>query len=304
MVIVATALDRKLVRDLMRLWPQALAIALVVAAGFATLILGTGAGRSLQQTRAAYYDRYAFADVFVSLKRAPKGLAQRIREIPGVAAVDVRIVRGTLLDVPELKEPASGIAISLPSHAATNLNKLHLRSGRLPQTDKPDEAVVSEGFARANSLTVGSRFSAILDGRKRTLRITGLALSPEYIYAMSPGDLVPDDRRFAVIWMPEDTLAAAFDLDGAFNSVALKLLPGTRAEEVIGTQASRRSPRSGSKSSASRSCSTSMAQRTSGRVSDMTSRCSCASKSTRTRRPCASRWQPCSAAATAGRCTS
>lgn len=235
MVIVATALDRKLVRDLMRLWPQALAIALVVAAGFATLILGTGAGRSLQETRAAYYDRYAFADVFVGLKRAPKGLAQRIREIPGVAAVDVRIVRGTLLDVPGLREPASGVAVSLPSHAATNLNKLHLRSGRLPQTDKPDEAAVSEGFARANGLTVGSRFSAILDGRKRTLRITGLALSPEYIYAMSPGDLVPDDRRFAVIWMPEDTLAAAFDLDGAFNSVALKLLPGTRAEEVIGT---------------------------------------------------------------------
>jgi putative ABC transport system permease protein len=232
-VTAISALDRKLLRDFTRLWPQALAIALVVAAGFATLILGVGAGRSLQETRAAYYERYAFADVFVTLKRAPKELGGRIREIPGVAQIDVRIVRGTLLDVPGLKEPASGIAISLPSHTGANLNKLHLRVGRLPQSDKPDEAVVSEGFARANNLGVGAQFSAILDGRKRTLRITGVALSPEYIYAMAPGDLVPDDRRFAVMWMPEETLAAAFDLDGAFNSVAVKLLPGTRSEDVI-----------------------------------------------------------------------
>ena len=36
-------LQIKLLRDLRRLWAQALAIALVMAAGVATLVLGTGA---------------------------------------------------------------------------------------------------------------------------------------------------------------------------------------------------------------------------------------------------------------------
>ena len=71
-----TALDIKLLRDLKRLWPQALAVALVLACGVATLILATGAYRSLEETRRAYYERYRFGDVFASATRAPKSERQ------------------------------------------------------------------------------------------------------------------------------------------------------------------------------------------------------------------------------------
>ena len=80
---------------------------------------------------------------------------------------------------------------------------------------------------------VGATFKALLNGKKHELRSSGIALSPEFIYALGPGDLMPDDRRFAVLWMSEKALAALFDLDGAFNSVRLKLLPGTSEREVI-----------------------------------------------------------------------
>jgi putative ABC transport system permease protein len=91
------ALDLKLVRDLKRLWAQALAISLVVAGGVAVLVAMVGTIRSLEETRDAYYERYQFADVFAQVKRAPKKLLAQIAEIPGVAAVDVRIVRLVLL---------------------------------------------------------------------------------------------------------------------------------------------------------------------------------------------------------------
>ena len=65
------ALDRKLLRDIRRLWAQTLAIALVMASGVATLILATGAQRSLVESRTAYYERNRFADVFATLVRAP-----------------------------------------------------------------------------------------------------------------------------------------------------------------------------------------------------------------------------------------
>ena len=66
------ALDRKLVRDLRRIWAQSLAIALVLACGIMVLVLSQGAQRSLAETRDAYYDRHRFADVFASLTRAPE----------------------------------------------------------------------------------------------------------------------------------------------------------------------------------------------------------------------------------------
>lgn len=228
-----TALDRKLLRDLLRLWPQALAIALVVASGVATLILGIGTHRSLDETRRAYYEQYQFADVFAELTRAPRSVLSELEEIAGVRSVELRIRRHVLLDLEQRQEPATGLAISLPEDRPAVLNRLYLRQGRLPDPERVDEVVVNEPFAEANGLRIGGRLSAILGGTKRTLTVVGVALSPEFVYALGPGDLMPDNRRFGVLWMSEKALAGIFDLDGAFNAVELKLLPGTSEAEVI-----------------------------------------------------------------------
>jgi putative ABC transport system permease protein len=228
-----SALDIKLLRDIRRLWAQVLAIALVIAGGVATFVLAVGSYRSLEETRAAYYERYRFADVFASTRRAPKALVDRIAEIPGVATVDVRIAKLALLDIPNLREPASGQFISLPEIGEPVLNRPYLRIGRMPDPLSTDQVVVNENFANAHGFAPGSEFSAILNGRKRKLVIVGIALSPEFIYAFGPGDIMPDDRRFAVVWMPERALAGIYDLKGAFSSVSLRLLPDSSEREVI-----------------------------------------------------------------------
>ena len=202
-------LDIKVFRDLKRLWGQALGIGLVVAGGVATLVLAVGSFRSLEETRVAYYERYQFADVFAPLRRAPKSLANRIAEIPGVAAVEPRIAKLALLDIPNSPEPATGQFISLPEGGQPVLNRLYMQMGRLPAAGAPDEVVVSEGFAKAHAYTLGSQFSAILNGRERRLVIVGTAFSPEFIYATGPGDRMPDERRFAIVWMSEKALASA-----------------------------------------------------------------------------------------------
>jgi len=227
-------LDIKLFRDLKRLWAQVLAIALVIAGGVASLVLAVGSYRSLDETRIAYYERYQFADVFASVRRAPKTLAARIAEIPGVAAVDPRIAKLALLDVPNFRQPATGQIISLPESGQPALNRLYIRVGRLPEPGSLEEVVVNENFANAHAFAPGSRFSAILNGRKRELVVAGIALSPEFIYAIGPGDMmVPDDRRFGIIWMSERTLANVYDLEDAFSSVTLKLSREAIEAEVI-----------------------------------------------------------------------
>ncbi|MCA1409244.1 ABC transporter permease, partial [Ensifer sp. IC3342] len=226
-------LDTKLKRDLRRLWGQVLAIALVLAGGVASLVLSTGSFRSLDETRTAYYERYEFADVFAEVTRAPKTLVTRIAEISGVAVVEARIAELALLDIPDYREPATGRFISLPEGGPPLLNRLYMRAGRLPDANDLDEVVVNESFAKAHGFGPGDRFSATLNGRKRELTIVGIALSPEYVYAIGPGDRMPDDRRFAIIWMSERALAEVYGLDGAFSSVSLKLMPDAVETEVI-----------------------------------------------------------------------
>lgn len=226
-------LDRKLFRDLRRLWAQALAIALVVAGGVATLVAAVGSIRSLEETRAAYYERYQFADVFALVKRAPKKLIDQIMEIPGVATVDVRITRLALLDIPDSREPVTAQFISLPDISEQHLNRIYLRSGRVPEPGRPEEVVVYEAFATAHSMALGSKFSAILNGRKHDLVIVGTALSPEFIYTIAPGETITDNRRFGIIWMSEKALANVYNLDGAFSSLTLKLLHNASEPEAI-----------------------------------------------------------------------
>lgn len=227
------ALDRKLLRDLWHMKGQAVAIALVIAAGVATYVLSVSTLQSLRRTQDRYYERYRFAHVFAHLKRAPNPLADRIAEIPGVAQVQTRIVEQVTLDVPVLPEPAVGRLISIPEYPAPGLNGLYLRSGRWVEPGRTGEVLASEGFAQAHRLGPGDRISAVINGRRQRLTVVGVALSPEYVYAIRPGDLLPDEKRFGIFWMGYTDLAAAFNMQGAFNDIALTLTPGASEPEVL-----------------------------------------------------------------------
>lgn len=223
-----TVLNRKLARDLWRMRGQAVAVAVVIACGLAVLIMSLGAVASLDETRAAFYERYRFADVFAQVRRAPETLRARIEAIPGVRAVQTRIVEGALLDLPGVVEPASAVLVSVPEDRRPRLNNLVLREGRWLRRANPDEVLVSEAFAEAHAYRPGDTITAIINGIRRELTIVGTALSPEYVYILPPGQLMPDDRRFGVLWMGRDALSAAFDAEGAFNDLTLKL--GREAE--------------------------------------------------------------------------
>lgn len=227
------ALDRKLLRDLRRIWAQSLAIALVLGCGVMVLVLAQGAERALTGTRDAYYERNRFADVFARTTRAPVALRDEVARIEGVAQVETRISFDVVLDMPGMAEPAMARVLSLPASGLPVLNVPAIRAGRLPDPLHAGEVALSESFASANGLGTGDRFSAVLNGQRRELTVTGLLLSPEYIYLVGPGTMMPDDRRYGLIWMGEDAAAAATDLDGAFNDVSVRLTRAASEQAVI-----------------------------------------------------------------------
>lgn len=232
-MVMMRALNRKLWRDLWHMRGQALAIALVVMCGVGTYVMFLSTLEALRATQDAYYREYRFADVFVSLKRAPESLRQRILDIPSVDRVETRVVAQIRLDMPDFAEPVTALMVSLSDSEPHGLNGLHLREGRLPVPGRVDEVVVSTPFAQAHELHPGDRFHAILNGRRQALTLVGTALSPEFIQQLRPGSAFPDSKRYGVMWMGRRALGQAYDLDGAFNDLALSLRPGADARDVI-----------------------------------------------------------------------
>ncbi|MEO5960042.1 MAG: ABC transporter permease, partial [Opitutaceae bacterium] len=227
-------LDRKLLRDLRALKSQAFAVALVMACGLAMMVMTRSLILSLASTRDSYYERHRFADVFARLKRAPDSVRAQLAAIPGVAAVETGIVIQVTLDVPGLAEPAVGLINSLPERGERTLNRLYVRSGRLPLGGGTrGELAVGEAFADAHRLRPGAKLSAVLNGRKEELQLSGIVLSPEFVFEAPPGAALPDNKTYGVFWMPYKELATAFQLYGAFNSVALTLGPGASARATI-----------------------------------------------------------------------
>ena len=225
-------LDKKLLRDLWRMRSQAFTIALVVAAGIAGFIGSLSTYDSMQWSRASYYDAARFADVFAELKRAPKAIERRIAEIPGVADVQSTVQFDVTLDIPGIAEPVVGRMIGLPEGGQPRLNRIFIRQGRMPEAGQAHEVVVSEGFASVRHLKPGATLAALINGKRETLKIVGIGLSPEYVFA-TRGGAFPDDRGFGVLWIDRVHLATAFNMEGAFNHVAVKLAPGASERVVI-----------------------------------------------------------------------
>jgi len=234
------ALDRKLLRDLRLLWSQGLTIALVVASGIGGFITSLSAVDSLDLARERFYAEAHFADVFATVKRAPNALVETLREVPGVADVQVTIEQVVRIGLPGVSDPILGQLIGVDRRQLPRMNQVSVSRGRAldnaalssgARSDGRIEALVSAGFANSRGVKPGDIFTALINGKQRTLLIAGVALSPEYIFAGLGGS--PDQRSFGVFWIDRDTLAAAYDMQGAFNRVSVKLAPGASQPDVM-----------------------------------------------------------------------
>jgi putative ABC transport system permease protein len=229
-----SALTRKGWRDLWHLRGQALAIALVIAGGVATLVMSQSTYESLTTTRELFYRDGALADLWAPLTRAPDTLVTQLQAVPGVQTAQTRLLAMGTLAVSGFNEPVRAEVVSLPIRGGQPLlNRVQLRSGRLPDPDVDNEVVVGEAFAVAHALRAGDMLRLTLRGRQRWLHVVGVGTSPEYVYQSPPGAVFPDFQRYAVLWMNRHAMEKALNMDGAFNNVVLRLLPGARQAAVI-----------------------------------------------------------------------
>ena len=195
------ALNIKLRRELWQLRGQVVAIALVIAGGVAVCVMSVLNYSSLMETRAQYYEQHRFAEVFAAVKRAPRHVLQEISKIPGVARAEGRVEGIAKLEMPGYTDPVSARLVSLPPNTQPDINRLFIREGRLPMAGRNQEVVAIGSFAEAHDLSPGDRFTGIINGRRQSLVLTGIVESPEFIYVIPPGGMLPDYERYGVLWM-------------------------------------------------------------------------------------------------------
>jgi putative ABC transport system permease protein len=211
----------KLLRDLWYMRGQVAAIALVIGAGICAVLMSYSTLDSLKASRAKFYAEHGFAQVFAPLKRAPQALLEQAREIPGIGIAEARVVSDATVSMPGYPDPIRGLVVSAPE----GLNRLHLNAGRLPEPRRDDEIVLGEAFATAHGIELGDHLAMTLRGKRINPRIVGIALSPEYIYQAGPGEILPDFKRYAIVWMDREPLSMALDMDGAFNDLVATIAP-------------------------------------------------------------------------------
>lgn len=226
-------LTRKIGRELKDLRWQLFSMAVVLAVGVALLLASLSAYQALKRAQADFYRMSRFSHVFASFSQAPDSVAARIESIPGVLQVETRIAKEVLLDVPSLDGVASARLVSMPDSGPQLLNRVFLRRGRMPRSMY--EVLASEAFATANKYEPGSSITAIINGKRERLLITGVALSPEYIFAFRPATILPDDRFYGILWVRRELLSGAYNMYGACNDIIV-LLDQSVSPELVAHQ--------------------------------------------------------------------
>ena len=218
--MVNRVLLRKLWRDLIHRKGAILALLAIMTVGAGVYILMASVYRDLDGARARYYRNQRLADFYVDLKRAPEWVVNEAASLPNVRAVRGRVYLGVLIDLPDLDEPITGTAISMPVEHLPVINDVLMRTGTWFSHEDADEVILNNSFAEANRLRPGNRIKVMLLDKQHNLLVVGTAQSPEFVYLMpADGGIAPDPERFGVMYMPERFLQESCDLDGAYNQL-------------------------------------------------------------------------------------
>lgn len=219
-------------RDLLARKGQFVALILLVALGILSFVSFLSAYLDLTSSVDRAVEELKMADVTVKVLRAPAGEIAAVRRIPGVRAVEGRLVVDTGLDVGEDKQPVARL-IGIPVDHRPLVNDLLLMSGRLPEAEGRDEVALHSKYATDVGAKVGDTLLLRLGQERHRVTVVGIVASAEYMYAIPDKGALPTTGEFAAIWMPERDLEDLFGLQGTMNDVAVLMEPRANADRVI-----------------------------------------------------------------------
>jgi putative ABC transport system permease protein len=215
-------LNRMLFREIKKSSGQFIAIIIVAAMG---VMMYTGINSTfmnLEKTRDEYYESYNFEHLEIIGYGIPMPMEEKIRAVPGVKMATGRIILNARLQVgtdnPELK------VLPLLNREKDIVNNISITGGNPIKDGSLDECIVEKTFADGNGFKVGDVITPYINGKRVSLRITGICKSPEYVYILKEvQDLMPDSKKFGIIYISSLLSQNLYNTPGYLNDIAILL---------------------------------------------------------------------------------
>jgi hypothetical protein len=168
--------------------------------------------------RVRAYRKYGWArypQLFVGVKRAPLSVVPRLADLPGVIAVEPRIVRDVLVDWPSSPMPVSARMVSVTNAGDEMLSRLRPVRGSGPSRGSTHEALINAGFADAQASAQASTCASFSTDVSKFSRDRDRALGRvclcSQIGAANPGRSLlrgPEYQMWSATFDPDNRLVA------------------------------------------------------------------------------------------------
>ncbi len=217
-------IDRKMRRDLWRMKGRAIASVLLITMGAMLYVSFMAMMPSVQNFFYDYYEESDFTDFEVYVSYAPLNIAQQLEAIPGVEAVEPRLIFDARVELSE-NEDVPGKLYGVNSSREMLVNKLTVTSGDYLDPSDPNGILLDRSFAGLKKYEVGDQIEVNIQNVTHTYTVRGLVVSPEFLFwAIDPNALIPLPGSLGIIFMPLETLQQAIpSYTGAVNQFSFLL---------------------------------------------------------------------------------
>ncbi len=222
-------LDIRVLRVLRRAKVQYIAITMVIVIGLMSYIALGMALNNLDVTVDDYYELTHFADGYIDFSSVSESNILIIGETEGVENIEGRIVDEIRIDIKDENVRAKIITEPKPN----GINQLFFDSGS-KTLDSDREIFVIGQFAKARGYSVGDEIPIIVYGKKYNMIIKNIVDSPEFIYLIeSEQTLLPDAKKYGVIYVTESFAQSALDFSNYYNQVLISVKDGYDTANVL-----------------------------------------------------------------------
>ncbi len=218
-------------RDLLSRKGQFAGLALVVALGISTFVAFQTGYLDLKASVERANAELKFSDFTTTLLGVPSTRVGAVRRVTGVAAVEGRLVADVSLELTD-DQRATARIVGLPNKGRPTVNDLLLLAGRWPEQGH-GEALLHTKFAQETGARVGDTLTLRMGRERKRVRVSGIAASPEYMYAVPQKGSLPSPREFAILFLRAYDAEKILGKAGLINDVAVTVAAGADLPQVI-----------------------------------------------------------------------
>lgn len=225
-------LDVRLLRMIRHSKGQFISVTVIIWVALCIFMLFSVTSVNIKDAVNSYYKLTNVNDIQVQLIKIPQSAVTELLSIEGIKDVQGRVSFDVPLRVSDKDEKVNIRIITIPD-SGDRINKLYKISGQRAKLGSSD-AFLLQQFATARDITAGDTITPYINGRTYTLKISGVAANPEFVYLMeNEQSLMPANDKFGVAYVSEAFGQSISGYKGSYNELLITLKDKGRADDII-----------------------------------------------------------------------